>query len=230
MLAAGPLTSRFFQLKTAMTTHDASTPRLRAALAGARVLFAGWRLQRLLKYNPNWATQPRIPAGSGRESGRWTDGGATGRETLLAQADAGEGFNVDLLDEEASGGHAVRLHVGKSAEFLLGRVRGERAPLGPFAEIRIYRAGSFPSLAAATKLVNATLARNRTTVDMVANGALPTAFLRATFRSQTGIEAFQEGAFSQPYVRDTFGVGVRIVHDAGRRNGFRIVTAYPRND
>ena len=32
------------------------------------------------RYNPNWPSQPRVPAGSGEESGRWTDGGATGGE------------------------------------------------------------------------------------------------------------------------------------------------------
>ena len=39
---------------------------------------AGVDLER--RYNPNWPSQPRVPAGSGEESGRWTDGGATNGE------------------------------------------------------------------------------------------------------------------------------------------------------
>jgi hypothetical protein len=36
---------------------------------------AAERVRTALKFNPNWASQPRVPAGNGRISGQWTDGG-----------------------------------------------------------------------------------------------------------------------------------------------------------
>ena len=52
---------------------------LRAEMSANRFLLAAYQLQELLgktNFNPD---QARVPAGSGRESGRWTrvDGGAT---------------------------------------------------------------------------------------------------------------------------------------------------------
>ena len=35
---------------------------------------------------------------------------------------------------------------------------------------------------------------------------------------------------AQAQMRDTYGVGVIIVHDPRTRNGFRVLTAYPRNE
>ena len=151
-------------------------------------------------------------------------------EFVLHRAESGQGFAVDLLEEEAAGGHAIRDHVGRSAESLLARVRGEGISVGPFVRIGIYRAGSFPSAAAANKLVNATLSRHRAIVEQVAKGDNFYAFIKATFGSETGVEAIRRGYYSQPYLRDTYGVGVYILHAPDRRNGFRVITAYPRND
>jgi hypothetical protein len=112
---------------------------------------------------------------------------------------------------------------------LLAKTR-QKIPISPFASVGFYRQGSFPSLDAANRLVNATLSRNRATVEEVVNGTLRRAFLTTIFSSQTGIEAFRSSSRSQPYIRDTFGVGVYIVHDPNSGKGFRVVTAYPRND
>jgi hypothetical protein len=69
-------------------------------------------LDHLRKYSPD---QPRVPAGSGRESGRWTDGGGGGTRSasdvqesrssgyiILASQDKKEGKDKakDFLDEE----------------------------------------------------------------------------------------------------------------------------------
>jgi hypothetical protein len=51
----------------------ADTERLRRMLAEVKYELAWRRIVR--KYSPD---QPRVPAGSGRESGRWTDGGGEG--------------------------------------------------------------------------------------------------------------------------------------------------------
>src|SRR5579871_1412653 len=73
---------------------------------------------------------------------------------------------VDLLAEEASGGHTISEHVGKAAGHLQNRVRTETYEVGE-TTIYMYRAGSFPSLEAATKLVNSTLSMNTSVVSAV---------------------------------------------------------------
>jgi hypothetical protein len=74
------------------------------------------------------------------------------------------------------------------------------------------------------------LARNQAIVDQVASGVLADAFITAVFSTKTGVEAFLPSLNASAYLRDTYGVGVLIVHDPTARNGYRIVTAYPRND
>lgn len=205
--------------------------RLKSAIAGGRVLVAGWRLQYALKRNSRWHLQPRVPAGNS-DGGQWTDDDGSGDSagTLFAQNEDRERYSVNLLEEEAAGGHTIRNHVGRSAESLLARVRGERY-LTIFRTVARYRDGSFPSIQAANKLVNSTLSRNRAVVDAVAAGATTErTLILATFSSKTGIEAFRKGDSEQPYLRDTYSVGVVIVHDPDSRTGYRVVTAYPRND
>jgi hypothetical protein len=92
------------------------------------------------------------------------------------------------------------------------------------------RWGSFPSLEAANRLVNSALAQNQQLVEMVASGRLQREFITAQFSSRTGIEAYAPSIRAQHYIRDTYGVGVVIVHDPRSRNGFTVQTAYPRQD
>ena len=134
-----------------------------------------------------------------------------------------------MTDEEAAGGHTIAEHVGKSDAYLLRRMQTERLQTGFFTLAR-QRVGSFPSLEAANKLVSATLAQNSVVVDQVASGALQGAFITATFDSPTGREAYASSPRSEPYIRETFGVGASIVHDPAFPRGFRVVSSYPRND
>lgn len=197
----------------------------------AKMLRLGLALK--ANFDPN---QPRVPAGR-PDGGQWTrvegyaresDGG-NAEQATIAQAETQGGFAVDLLEEESLGGHTIQRHVGRSPQSLLARVRGQSF-FGLFYTIATRRAGSFPSIMAATKLVNATLAQNHVTVDQVARGILASAFVTAVFTSKTGIEAYRPTLRAQPYIRDTFGVGVSILHDPSTSNGFRVVRAYPRND
>lgn len=55
--------------------------RFREEAAWFRLLAAAGQLERALKYNPNWHSQPRVPAGNGRESGQWADGRGGAAET-----------------------------------------------------------------------------------------------------------------------------------------------------
>ena len=138
---------------------------------------------------------------------------------------------VNLLEEEGGrhGGHTITVHAGRSPQSLLSRVRGDRIRGVTHSTYR-KRDGSFPSVAAANRLVNSALAQNSFIVAQVANGSQRRAFLVARFASATGIEAYAPTEHSIPYLRTTYGVAVEIVHDPNAPNGFRVVTAYPRND
>jgi CDI toxin RNase A-like protein len=78
--------------------------------------------------------------------------------------------------------------------------------------------------------VNATLARNPAVVEKVASGLSTRELVTAIFASKTGIEAYRPSEHAEPYLRDTYGVGVVIVHDPSSAKGYLILTAYPRND
>ena len=191
------------------------------ALAAFRLWLTGLKAG----FDPN---QPRVPIGL-PDGGQWTDGdGPFGRPPL------------DLHEEEFRGGHTLAVHVGKTPAWLKTRIlRSIRR--GLILSGGLKRAGSFPSVEAANKLVRATLARNPATVKQVASGKVISAFVKAQFGSKTGIEAWVPGNqrsptfFSRPkairpIVRDTQGVGVFIVHDPESPRGYTVITAYPRND
>ncbi len=91
------------------------------------------------------------------------------------------------------------------------------------------REGSFPSMEAANKLVNATIARNPDKVDKVVNGLSGREDLDAMFGSPTGSEAYAASERVQPYIRPTYGVRVVIVPDRTSARGYRVETAFPRN-
>ncbi|MBS0241588.1 MAG: phage portal protein [Proteobacteria bacterium] len=137
-------------------------------------------------------------------------------------------YRVDLLEEEQAGGHTLSKHVGETPQTLLARVRATIAE-GDDPLKRDIRSGTFPSAEAAGKLVDSTLAQNKTVVDAVAEGRLREVRVDAMFTSQTGFEAYAPNTRSQPTIRDTYGVGVFIRHDPDTARGYRVISAYPRN-
>jgi HK97 family phage portal protein len=190
------------------------------------------------KYNPD---QPRVPAGNS-DGGQWTGGGAGAvlsdatpdnywlPGSQLAQVDGDDRYRVDLLEEEGRGGHTYKQHVAKSELSLQERVRQSIAA-DPDPERHHIRSGSFTSMAAAQRLVNATLSSptNRATVDSVANGIVREVRVDETFSSLTGYEAYASTIRSQPVIRDTYSVGVYIRHDPISPRGYAVISAYPRN-
>ncbi len=181
-------------------------------------------------FDPN---QPRVPAGNPR-GGEWTDaagGDALGEdETQLAQGDRLRGYRIDLEEEDARGGHTIKEHVHKSADYLLARVRAEAERIIARGDyFRGLSIGSFTSLQSATRLVNATLSRNPGKVEEVASGAEPFDFITAHFASVTGYEAYLPTYHAKPYMRETYSVSVFIIHDPRSANGFRVQSAYPGN-
>jgi hypothetical protein len=192
------------------------------------------------KYSPD---QPRVPAGNS-DGGQWTNegGGITDSRVLsdatpdpirpgaqYAQDNTQRRYSVNLGEEEARGGHTLRDHVGKNDQELLATLRQRRFDFFSFSIIG-QRQGAFESIEAANDFVNRTLEQNKSIVDLVASGKLQGQFITARFGYITGREAFRPNPDAEPYLRNTYSVGVLIRHDASTARGYRVITAYPRND
>jgi hypothetical protein len=230
------------EVKAAQAEQD----RLCAMFAEIEYEFAWRKFCRKYGFDPD---QPRD------ELGRWTDAGGESQSPSIDSSDVPQsdrqvlsdetpdpirpgaqyaqneprGRPIDLLEEQRLGGHAIEGHVGKSEEFLLARVRRQAldAERDGFAEG--LNVGSFSSLEAANKLVNATVASNPAQVDLVTSGRSSRERLNASFDAPTGYEAYAKTERSQPYIRDTYDVRVIIVPDGRAEKGFRVDTAYPGN-
>jgi hypothetical protein len=123
--------TKFFHVGLPMVLAPLSSHQLfavRSALSRAQWQVRGLRITlRLKRFNP---AQPRVPAGH-PDGGRWTDGGGgggSGDATFIPVGSRDEErtpLKVDLEEEEASGGHAIRQHVGKSYAELIGRLERE---------------------------------------------------------------------------------------------------------
>jgi hypothetical protein len=144
--------------------------------------------------------------------------------------DTRAGLPVDLSEERTLGGHTIERHVGRSDASLLNAVNGTVSYArrnGDFSGG--VRESSFPSLESANKLVNSTIARNRSMLDQVISGRLPKANLDAEFLSPTGREAYSRNERSQIVLSDTYGVRVIVVPDRTVSKGYRVDTAFPIN-
>ncbi len=200
--------------------------RLRFAVSETALYLKLIRLHLWLKagFNPD---QPRVPAGN-PNGGQWTDAdGPYGRPLLR------------LEDEEANGGHAIRMHVGKSDQFLIRRIRTEQFPVRvaerlprigkPIRAItarRLFQASTFQSLEAANRLVRSTLSNNRRLVRTVASGeARGRVEVRSTFNRSVGRLAAARG-LGRPRIRAARRVIVIIKHDPNIPRGYRVITAY----
>jgi hypothetical protein len=207
---------------------------IRHSLALAQLELRCLRLSIALKrYNPN---QPRVPAGQpggGRWAGEEAGEGATSPDAPITPAasrdDDRAPLKIDLQEEEERGGHTLEKHVGKTDTELVERLEREHWDLW-FVEGGTRRAGSFFSLGEANEYIGKTLEANQSAVDDIASGRVPKAFLTYRFGSVTGREAIVNPERRTISLRRTYGVGVYIFHDKLSRNGFRIQTAYPRND
>ncbi|MGQ2918433.1 MULTISPECIES: hypothetical protein [Rhizobium/Agrobacterium group] len=176
-------------------------------------------------FNPD---QPRIPAGDPR-GGEWTAINHSGSQDEVPSSEKNTP-KVDLRKEENyRGAHTLRYHVGKTDMEILLRM-GPPARWWMPRPFVMYRNGSFDSYGDADYFVNKTIARNIETVRLVSSGILQQAFLITRFGHRTGVEGFRETPYSEAYLRVAYEVGVQIIHDRDRPNGFYINTAYPRND
>ena len=184
------------------------------------------------KYSPD---QPRVPAGN-PDGGQWTGGGGgSGGDVVVGDSgddglsDRAKKYSVNLVEEDARGGHAFRDHVGKSDAELIGVVQNS-VIRGTFVSLYKDAQGSFLSSEAANDFTNRVLRMNTLRVDAVASGAIAEDWLAEKFGYPTGKEAFRAGPKEPVYIRPTYAVGVLIRHDPRSPRGYRVHTSYPVNE
>ena len=142
-------------------------------------------------------------------------------------------YSVDLqAEEQLWGGHTVRDHVGKSPDELIAEAKGTLVDYpagGGFIVSTYIPAGSYPSLEVANDFVNRLLQSHTDKVDLVAGGQLDEAWIEDRIGYPTGAEALLD-AQRHFTTRSTYNAGVLIVHDGRVPRGYRVKTAYPKND
>jgi hypothetical protein len=217
----GPsLTSKLLQMRYEMAAMQFRVALLRLRLA----LKAG--------FDPN---QPRVPAGRS-EGGQWTRvGGGVEDEApvRVAQGPTRRRYTVNLLEEEARGGHAIRDHVRKTDAELIAVLEKDwrRVRVGGLEVIHFRPAqGSFLSLEGANDFVNQVLTANPEKVDLVASGGEPYLSIERRFGYVTGKEAYRSAPYALPRIRDTYGVRVVVHHDPRREPGYFVRSAFPINE
>ena len=192
------------------------------------------RLRLALKagFDPN---QPRVPAGH-PEGGQWTRVGEGVQDEApikVAQSPTQRRYTVNLLEEEARGGHAIRDHVAKTDQELIAVLDKEwrRVRSGGLEVVKFLPAkGSFVSIESANDFVNRVLTANPDIVDLVASGGKPYRAIEQRFGYVTGKEAYGSAPYALPRIRHTYGVRVVIWHDPRRESGYRVYTAFPINE
>ena len=224
---------RLWQMKAEWAKIKCDFAALKFMFAAAHLREVWWPEE---KYRPD---QPRVPAGSS-DGGQWTldgAGGGIGNDVLaggdgndlLAPSQALKPYTVNLVEEDARGGHAFRDHVAKTDGELISTVK-QKVLRGGNVDIYFASQSSYLSLESANDFTNRILQENQTTVDAVSKGVLPDAWLDKRFGYPTGKEAFRDSASTEPYVRTTYGAGVYIVHDRPPGRGYRVHTSYPYNE
>jgi hypothetical protein len=161
-----------------------------------------------------------------------TDGAAAGVQE--AAADAPDKYTVDLREEDGKyGGHTIKRHVGRSKEDLMQVVEDGRSTIPTAPGIKLVGGpieSTFLSLESANDYVNRLLQKHQAEVDAVASGLYPTQWIEDRIGSPTGIQALIDANSLKVVTRRTFNVGVWLVHDDRSPRGYRVDTAYPKND
>ena len=135
---------------------------------------------------------------------------------------------IDLLEQEHRGGHAIGEHADRTYDYLKARARENAQNIQNRDEdFRGARVGSFTSVQSANRLVNSTISDNQSKIDQGIRDGEPFVLISKSFKSPTGYEAYLARAHAEPVIRNTFGVEVLIRPDPGSARGWRVHTAYP---
>jgi Bacterial CdiA-CT RNAse A domain len=155
----------------------------------------------------------------------------------VAQAETDRsGYPVDILREEALGGHTFDRHVGKPDQYLKARILQNRANIAGIFGFGEKRAGSFTSLEAANKLVNSTMSSPENVLkiqNFVGNTSvlrLPFQYVFKNFKTPTGYEAYSPETGYQPIMRSTYGVTIRLQRSTSDPRGYYVHSAWPMNE
>ena len=183
------------------------------------------------KFNPNHDELGRFTFADGGGGGGAGTDAATGDpgNDRVPQANDPERYTVNLVEEDARGGHAVRDHVAKSDADLLGIVDRD-VTVTPARTYYKKAQGSFHSIESANDFTSRVLSENQVIVDRVARGDIKQIWLDKRFGYPTGKEAFRPGPALAPYIRPTYSVGVFVVQDKASSGGYRVHTSYPHNE
>ena len=141
------------------------------------------------------------------------------KNETLSRRPGSSGYPIDILEEESRGAHILKRHVGKNEDYLRRRIETED----------IDAAGSFTSVEAANKVINAAIKANKDKVRQVVTGQMSRAVLEWKPESITGYEMYKPSPNSQARRGDTYWVRVVIERDVSNPRGFRLVTALPFN-
>ena len=147
----------------------------------------------------------------------------------LVQLQGDEQYQVNLKEEEARGGHAIREHVNRSDTDLISEVRRSELPNATRITDQM---GTFFSEKDAEEFTNQTIDVNREKIDKIVKQKNGTAEeISARFDSPTGKEAYlpNDDQYATPRIRTTFGVTVYVVSASNSPRGYRVITSYPTN-
>ena len=204
-------------------------------MRAAAVSDALQRVQFVLKanFNPN---QPRVPAGESA-GGQWIDTGIgtskrpSSPHLVHLIADTPRPYQVDLQTEEGHfGAHTIDRHVGRRTDEILVEM-GPTAHWWEPGRFVMRRNGTFRTLDEANYYVNDILRENTDTINAYISGIeTRRLFLTKDYGYKTGVEWYRSDAYTDPILRDTYGVGVAIARAPKHRFGFVVLTAFPRND
>ena len=198
------------------------TPNEKRALIGYGPLPGADQIKR-----ENLDDKANFSPGQIRDSlGRWAGG------SELVSGPGQPGYSINILDEDALGGHTFDRHVNKPEPYLKARVTGSRKNLLGIVTIGERRAGSFTSVEAANKLVNSTVAQNADKVAAFVSGKFPNVltvqFIYAKFPTPTGYEAYSPDG-SNPSIRPTYDVTARLIRSDRSPKGYIVHSAWPSN-
>jgi hypothetical protein len=139
-------------------------------------------------------------------------------------------YNVDLVEEEARGGHTLEKHKGQTDEALVEFVRNDVRVLSD-GQVKFRKLqSSFASTESANDYVNRLLESDKQSVDKVASGELSNKWIEQRFGYPTGTQAYRPTLQDDPYIRKAYNAGVLIIHDVRSPRGYTVLTAYPTND
>ena len=156
-------------------------------------------------------------------------GDETNLKPQLVQLEGDAQYKVNLKEEEARGGHALRDHVGKSYNVLMSQSGAIDSTVKNTVQIN---EGTFGSDREAEDFTNMALKANKNIVDRVVNEKI-TIYVPVDerFGAVTGKELFvySDGLSINAEMCPTYSIRVIITYAQNSPRGYRVHTSFPTN-